>query len=114
MNPDVESRTVVAIVKTIQIKNAPIVFVDVIPYFPSRNTHSMHMSSADQLSMLPAYFVGVDPSNDANGSTSLNEGGDMLITSGPFCGCSCCIAIVGARFGIPEGVTSVGSITYAI
>ena len=60
----------------------PIVLPAMNPYFPVRYTHSRHATSAVQLRMLPANFVGVDLSNDANGRTSLNVGADRLITSG--------------------------------
>lgn len=41
-----------------------------------------HAMSAVQFRMLPANLVGVDLSNDANGSTRLNSGAAMLSTSG--------------------------------
>jgi len=62
--------------------NTPIVLPDVSPYFPVRNTSSRHAISDAQFSMLPANLVGVDLSNDANGRTSLNLGGETLSTSG--------------------------------
>jgi len=41
-----------------------------------------HAMSAVQFRMLPANLVGVDLSNDANGSTRLNLGAEILTTSG--------------------------------
>lgn len=79
--------------------------------------------SAVQFRMLPANLVGDDLSKDANGSTSLIFGADMLSTSGccenePIVGPIVTGGDITSSSSIIEpdimGVVNVGSISYSI